>query len=44
MSLGLRYTGFPSVVEGYTDANWIFDSVDLKSTSGQVFLLGGRAV
>ena len=21
MSLGLRYTGFPSVVEGYTDAN-----------------------
>ena len=40
----LTYTGFPSVLEGYSDANWITDSQDVKSTSGYVFLLGGAAV
>lgn len=38
------YKGFPCVVEGYSDANWITDSSDVKSTSGYVFLLGRAAI
>lgn len=40
----LKYAGFPSVLEGYSDANWISDSDETKSTSGYVFTLGGGAV
>ncbi|KAL6982051.1 hypothetical protein U1Q18_052698 [Sarracenia purpurea var. burkii] len=42
--LGLHYTRYPAVLEGYCDANWISDTKDSKSTSGYVFLLGGAAV
>ena len=31
---GIVYTGYPSVLEGYTDASWITDSKDHSSTSG----------
>src|SRR4051812_21688763 len=41
---GLHYTRYPIVVEGYSDANWISDMKDSKSTSGFVFILGGAAV
>ena len=41
---GLHYTRYPAVLEGYSDANWISDSNDTKSTSGYVFTLGGAAV
>ncbi|KAK9078203.1 hypothetical protein SSX86_002260 [Deinandra increscens subsp. villosa] len=41
---GLYYSGFPSVLEGYTDASWITNSEDYSSTSGWVFLLGGGAI
>lgn len=41
---GLHYTNHPAVIEGYTDANWISDMKDSKSTSGYVFLLGGAAI
>ena len=41
---GLHYTRYPSVLEGYSDANWISDIKDSKSTSGYVFTLGGTAV
>ncbi|KAK9942775.1 hypothetical protein M0R45_008423 [Rubus argutus] len=41
---GLHYTRYPSVLEGYSDANWISDSKDSKSTSGYIFTLGGAAV
>jgi hypothetical protein len=44
MNLGLCYVGYPSVLEGYTDANWISDSDETKSTSGFIFSLGGAAV
>jgi hypothetical protein len=44
MNLGIKYTGFPSVLEGFSDANWISDSDQMKSTSGYVFTLAGRAV
>ncbi|WVZ85736.1 hypothetical protein U9M48_032625, partial [Paspalum notatum var. saurae] len=35
--------GHPAVLEGYSDANWIFDD-ELYATSGYVFMLGGGAV
>ncbi|RVW44196.1 Retrovirus-related Pol polyprotein from transposon TNT 1-94 [Vitis vinifera] len=40
---GLCFNGFPSVLEGFSDANWILDSNEMKSTSGYVFTLGGSA-
>ena len=40
----LRYGKYPPVLEGYSDANWIADSEESKSTSGYVFTLGGAAV
>ena len=44
MNYGLYYNGFPSVLEGFTDANQISDSDDMKSTSGYVFTIGGGVV
>ncbi|GJV18571.1 zinc finger, CCHC-type containing protein [Tanacetum coccineum] len=43
MDYRLTYTGYPSVLEGYTDASWINYTKDNSSTSGWVFLLGGAA-
>jgi hypothetical protein len=40
----LSYTGYPFVLEGYTDASWISNTEDNSSTSGWVFLLGGGAI
>jgi len=36
----LRYRKYPTVLEGYINANWIIDSDESKSTSGYVFTLG----
>ncbi|XP_071928133.1 uncharacterized protein [Coffea arabica] len=44
VNFGILYSGFPTVLEGYSDANWISDPNDTKSTSGYVFTLGGGAV
>ena len=44
MSFGIHYTGYPRVVEGYCDANWISDTDEIYATSGYVFSLGGGAV
>ncbi|GKA93173.1 retrovirus-related pol polyprotein from transposon TNT 1-94 [Tanacetum coccineum] len=41
---GLHYDRHPTVIEGYTDANWISDIKDSRSTSGYVFTLGGAAI
>ena len=41
---GLHYTRYPAVLEGYSDANWISDMKDTKSTSGYVFTLGGAVI
>ncbi|GKA25484.1 zinc finger, CCHC-type containing protein [Tanacetum coccineum] len=41
MDYSLIYTGYPSVLEGYTDASWINNTKDSSSTSCWVFLLGG---
>nr|GEV43390.1 hypothetical protein [Tanacetum cinerariifolium] len=37
----LTYTGYPLMLEGYTDASWICNTEDNSSISGWVFLLGG---
>jgi hypothetical protein len=44
MSYGLHYTGYPKVLEGYSDSNWISDADEIKETSGYVFTLRGAAV
>nr|GEU52441.1 zinc finger, CCHC-type [Tanacetum cinerariifolium] len=44
MNYGLYYVGFPSAIEGYSDASWITNSEDHTSITGWVFLLGGGAI
>ena len=44
MNYGIHYTGYPRVLEGYSDSNWISDTDEIKATSGYVFTLGGGAV
>ena len=41
---GICYSGYPSVLEGFSDASWITNKDDHSSTSGWVFLFGGGAV
>ncbi|GJY21998.1 zinc finger, CCHC-type containing protein [Tanacetum coccineum] len=44
MDYRLTYTGYPSVLECYTDARWISNTENNLSTSGWVFLLGGGVI
>jgi hypothetical protein len=44
VSLVIHYTGYPTVLEGYCDANWISDADEIYDTSGYVFSLGGGVV
>ena len=41
---GLHYMRYLPVLEGFSDANWITNSMETKSTSGYVFTLGGAAL
>ena len=41
---GLYYTRYPTVLEGYNNANWISNVKDSKSQSGYVFTLRGATV
>jgi hypothetical protein len=41
---GIHYSGYPTVLEGYSDLNWISDGDEMKATSGYVFTLGGGVV
>jgi hypothetical protein len=43
-SYGIHYTGYPKVLEGFSDANWISDADELKATTGYVFTLAGGAI
>ena len=43
-SYGIHYTGYPKVLEGYSDSNWISDADEVKATSRYVFTHGGGAV
>ena len=44
MNYGIHYTGYPRVLERYSDSNWISDADEINVTSGYVFRLGGGAV
>jgi hypothetical protein len=44
MSYDIHYIGYPKVLEGFCDANWIYDADELYATSGYVFLFGGGAI
>ena len=40
----LSYCGYPVILKGYCDANWISETDYVKPTSGYVLILAGRAV
>ena len=44
INYGLCFSGFPSVLERFSDANWILDLDEMKSISRYVFILSGSAV
>ena len=44
LNYGLHYLSYPTVLEGYSDANWISNTKDSKSTSGYVFTIGGATI
>nr|KAJ0218616.1 hypothetical protein LSAT_V11C300123570 [Lactuca sativa] len=44
VNYGLTYSGYPSILEGYSDVSWINNLEDHSSTSGWVFLFGGSAI
>ena len=41
---GIHYSGYPTVLEGYSDSNWISDADEMKATSGYIFTLRGGVV
>ena len=44
MSYGIYYSRHPSVLEGYSNSNWISDADEIYATSGYVFTLGGGVI
>ncbi|KAH9656702.1 hypothetical protein KPL70_022787 [Citrus sinensis] len=44
VNLGLFYNDYPEVLEGYSDASWVTNTRDNKSTSGWIFTIAGGAV
>ncbi|WKA06331.1 hypothetical protein VitviT2T_024234 [Vitis vinifera] len=44
LNYGLHYLSYPTVLERYSDANWISDTKDSKSTSGYLFTIGGAMI
>ena len=44
ISLGLFYSEFPTVLEGYLDVSWITSVSDNRSTFGWIFTLGEGAI
>ena len=40
----ILYSGFSTVLEGYSDTNWITDLDEKKFTNGYVFTLSGGAI
>ncbi|KAL6335067.1 hypothetical protein AAG906_026447 [Vitis piasezkii] len=44
LNYGLHYLRYPTVLKGYSDANWISNMNDSKSTSGYVFTIGGATI
>jgi hypothetical protein len=44
MNYEIQYSGYPIILEGYSDANWISNVDELYATSGYVFTLSGAAI
>jgi hypothetical protein len=44
MDYRIHYFSYPTVLEGYNDANWISDMDELYAMSRHVFTLGGAAI
>lgn len=44
MHYGLNYVGYPSVLEGYSDASWNFELDDSMSTSGWIYIPKGAVI
>jgi hypothetical protein len=44
MDYVIHYSGYPAILEGYSDANWISDIDELYVMSRYVFTLGGAVV
>jgi hypothetical protein len=44
MDYGIHYSRYPTVLEGYSDANWISGVDELFATSGYIFTLGSAVV
>jgi hypothetical protein len=44
MDYKIHYFGYPAVLEGYSDANWISDMDELYVMSGYIFTFGGASV
>jgi hypothetical protein len=44
MDYEIHYSGYPAVLEGYSNTNWISDVDEMYVTSGYVFTLGGATV
>ena len=42
--MSLFYNDYPEVLEGYSDASWVTNTRDNKSTSGWIFTIAGGAV
>jgi hypothetical protein len=38
MSHGIHYSGYPSVLEGYSVSNWITYANEMKATSGYIYI------
>jgi hypothetical protein len=44
LDYSLLFSGYPEILEGYSDANWVTDNSSVKSITGYLFMLGGGAV
>jgi hypothetical protein len=44
MDYGIHYFRYPTIIEGYSDENWISDMDELYAISGYVFTLVGATV
>lgn len=39
-----RFVRYPSILEDYSNANWIYDSFEINSIYGYFFSLGGSVI
>lgn len=44
LSYSFRFVGYIGVIEGYSDSNWISDSLNIESTSAYIFILSDSAI